>query len=67
MLIFTINDQLEENEIIIMIFDHHTQTRKPMELVFRSERLQDHHRQRQLSLQNNIIFITFDCSGNSSC
>jgi len=55
MLIFTINDQLEENEIII-IFDHRTQTRKPMERVFRDERRrrQDHHRQRRLSVQNNI-------------
>lgn len=49
MLIFTINDQLEGNEIII-IFDHRTQTRKPMERVFRDERrrLQYHHRQRHV-------------------
>lgn len=55
MLIFTINDQLEENEIII-IFNHHTLTRKPMERVFRDKRCrrQDHHRQRRLSVQNNI-------------
>lgn len=54
MLIFTINDQLEENEIII-IFDHRTPTRIRMERVFRDERRrQDHHRQRCLSVQNNI-------------
>lgn len=49
MFIFTINDQLEGNDIIIIIFDHRTQTRKPMEWVFRDEprRLQDHHRQRR--------------------
>jgi len=56
MLIFTINDQLEENEIII-ILDHRTQTRKPMERVFRDEqrrRRLDHHRQPRLSVQHNI-------------